>query len=621
MVSEAAISVPSHIHDLGAKYLGASLVSFSVWAPRATAVSVHLTHPRDQVHDLEPSGHGYFYGEVEGVTPGTRYKYRLNGSEFPDPASRSQPDGVHEPSEVIDLRFPWTDSEWKGLSIEDYAIYELHIGTFTPEGTFDAAVEHLDYLKQLGVTAIEVMPIAQFPGHRNWGYDGVYPFAVQSTYGGPAAFQRFVNAAHSKGLAVILDVVYNHLGPEGNYLSQFGPYFTDRYKTPWGQAINFDGDDSAEVRSFFVQNAVQWMTEFHVDALRLDAIHGIFDNSEIHILRELGEVVKASAQGRLVHLIAESDLNETRVIRPASEGGYGMDAQWNDDFHHSLHSLLTSENKGYYADFGSLDHLATAYRNGYVYSGQFSRFRNREHGTPSAALPANRFVVFTENHDQIGNRMFGERLTDLLQLEAIKLSAGALILSPYIPLLFMGQEYADTSPFQYFVSHSDESLIQAIRDGRRKEFESFEWAGDVPDPQAVETFLRSKLKHELRDHPKHKPLLEFYRELFRLRRVLPSLRNLSKEHCEVIKVDAANTLVLRRWLQPEESLTLLHFSDKPVRFDWPLPEGLWRKVIDSADARWNGPGGVVGDEIATAGGNYTFTLPPKSVCLLVRGNG
>ena len=357
---------------LGAKYLGGKRCSFLVWAPKAKRVDVHIVSPHDFVEPLEPTSSGYFYGEVEGVFPGARYQYGINGvARWPDPASRFQPEGVHGPSEIASADFEWTDQAWRGLPLMDYVLYELHVGTFTTAGTFDGVIEQLDYLKELGVTAIELMPVAQFPGDRNWGYDGVYPFAVQASYGGPAGLKRLVDAAHAKNLAVVLDVVYNHLGPEGNYLEQYGNYFTDRYTTPWGRAINFDGDDSAAVRRFVVESALQWTTEFYIDALRLDAVHAIYDASETHILREIADTVHQHAGSRLVHVIAESDLNDVRIIKSSEEGGYGFDAQWSDDFHHSLHALLTKERTGYYADFGDLHHLAKAYEEGFVYSGQF----------------------------------------------------------------------------------------------------------------------------------------------------------------------------------------------------------------------------------------------------------
>jgi maltooligosyltrehalose trehalohydrolase len=410
---------------------------------------------------------------VQGVKPGTRYFYRLDGNtERPDPASKFQPEGVHGPSQVIDPHFVWEELHWSGIPFSHYVLYELHVGTFTAQGTFDAIVPHLDELKDLGITSIEIMPVAQFPGDRNWGYDGVYPGAVQNSYGGPEGLKRLIDACHQRGLAVTLDVVYNHLGPEGNYLCDFGPYFTDRYHTPWGAAINFDGPDSDAVRRFFIENALSWVTEFRLDALRLDAVHGIFDFSALHFLQELAAAVHEQAErlNRRIYVIAESDLNDVRLVSSPELGGYGLDAQWNDDFHHALHTLLTGERTGYYEDFGRIQDLAKAFAEGFVYSGAYSPARRRRHGNTSKDLAADRFVVCAQNHDQVGNRLKGDRLSALVSFEGLKLAAAVVLLSPFIPLLFMGEEYGETAPFPYFVSHSDPDLIEVVRRGRRAEF-------------------------------------------------------------------------------------------------------------------------------------------------------
>ena len=434
---------------------------FRVWAPRAEKVEVRLVAPQERLLPLKKAEAGYFHGVLERVEPGARYFYRLDGTrERPDPASRFQPEGVHGPSQVIEPDFPWTDQGWCGLGLPAYVIYEIHVGAFTPAGTFEAVIPHLAELKELGITALELMPVAQFPGRRNWGYDGVFPYAVQNSYGGPAGLKRLVDACHRHGLAVILDVVYNHLGPEGNYLGDYGCYFTDRYRTPWGEAVNFDGPHSDEVRRFFIENALYWIGDCHIDALRLDALHAIFDQSPQPFLAELAEAVHAQAEGlnRRVHLMAESDLNDVRLIRPPELGGYGLDAHWNEDFHHALHTLLTGEQGGYYEDFGRLAQLAKAFREGFVYSGQYSPYRRRRHGSSSRGLPGQRFIVFAQNHDQVGNRLLGDRLTRLVSFEALKLAAGAMILSPFLPLLFMGEEYGEVAPFHYFISHSDPAV-------------------------------------------------------------------------------------------------------------------------------------------------------------------
>ena len=409
--------------------------------------------------------------------------------------------GVHGPSEIIDPRFPWEDDSWNGLPLSKYLLYELHVGAFTPDGTFKAIIPYLDYLLNLGITAVEIMPVAQFPGSRNWGYDGVYPYAAQNSYGGPDALKRLINACHLRGMAVVLDVVYNHLGPEGNYLWDFGPYFTDKYKTPWGPAINLDGPFSDEVRKFFIENALHWVTDFHIDALRVDAVHGMLDFSARHFLEELADVVHEQGErlARRVYVMSEGDLNDSRIIRSRDVGGYGLDAQWNDDFHHALHALLTHERSGYYGDFGELRHMIKALRDGFVYSGEYSAYRKRRHGNQSADLPARRFVVFCQNHDQVGNCAMGARLTQLVTMEGLKLAAGTVLLSPFIPLLFMGEEYGETSPFPYFVSHSDQSLVEAVRKGRREEFKAFEWPGEPPDPQAESTFMSAKVDHSLEE--------------------------------------------------------------------------------------------------------------------------
>lgn len=408
--------------------------------------------PRDPV-TMAPARGGWFEAVLRGLEPGARYIYILDGErKRPDPVSRAQPDGVHGPSEVVDTRaFSWKDESWRGLALRDMVIYELHVGAFTSEGTFDAVIPRLERLRELGVTAVELMPVASFPGSWNWGYDGVALFAPQRTYGGPAGLQRLVDACHNHGLAVVLDVVYNHLGPEGNHLTEFGPYFTDRYTTPWGQAINYDGEDARPVRDFIIANALYWVREYHIDSLRLDAIHGIFDASPLHILRELNDSAQRLARriGRIVSVVAESDLNDRRVIDPVRKKGYGLAGQWSDDFHHCVHTLLTGEQNGYYADFGSLKQLAKAYTDGFVYDGQYSSLRGRAHGTPTRDISAERFIVYAQNHDQVGNRARGERLYSLVDFDALKLAAAAILLSPYVPLLFMGEEYGERTPFLF----------------------------------------------------------------------------------------------------------------------------------------------------------------------------
>ena len=606
--------------SLGATYLGEGRCQFHVWAPLHQRVEVHIVSPTERIISLESEGNGYFAATTESVKPGARYLYRLDGQkERPDPASRFQPEGVHGPSQVVDANFPWEDLSWSGLPLRDYVIYELHVGTFTSEGTFKGTISHLDELKDLGITALELMPVAQFPGNRNWGYDGVYSFAVQDSYGGPDGLKRLVNTCHEKGIAVVLDVVYNHLGPEGNYLWDFGPYFTDRYKTLWGSSINFDGPHSDEVRHFFIQNALYWVTEFHVDALRIDAIHAIFDFSALPFLQELGSVIHARAEqlNRRVYLIAESALNDTRVIRMRELGGYGLDAQWNDDFHHALHTLLTGDRTGYYQDFSQLRDLAKAFREGFVYSGEYSPYRRRRHGNSSRDIPAHRLVVFAQNHDQVGNRMGGERLSQLTSHEGMKLAAGVVLLSPFIPLLFMGEEYGETAPFSYFVSHSDPDLVETVRRGRREEFAAFGWKDEPPDPQDEATFLRAKLRHSLRRKDRHKVLLELYRDLLQFRREIPALANESKDDMEVSDYEGKKVLVIKRWSGSDEAVVVFSFGELPTTVTIPFPEGRWRKRMDSAEERWHGPGSHIPHELGSHG-EVIISLQPHAFVLFVR---
>jgi maltooligosyltrehalose trehalohydrolase len=564
---------------------------------------------------MRKDARGHFETVAEDVLPGSLYKIRLGDlPERPDPASRFQPRGSQGPSQVVDLSFPWTDPGWTGLPLDRYAFYELHVGTFTPEGTFKAVIPRLDSLKELGITAVEIMPVAQFPGDRNWGYDGTFPFAVQDTYGGPAGFQELVDACHRRGLAVVLDVVYNHVGHEGNALWGSAPFFTDRHKTPWGSAMNFDGPGSDEVREFFLQSALGWIRDFHVDALRLDAVHAIMDSSARPFLEELAGRVRETARalGRQVHLIAESDRNDPRLVRPPGQGGYGLDAVWNDDFHHSLHVLLTGERDGYYEDFGTLEQLGRAYTEGFVFSGQHSGYRGRRHGAPSGDLEPSRFVVFAQNHDQIGNRMLGERLASMVPFEKLKLAAGLVLLSPNLPLLFMGEEYGETAPFPYFCSFTDPALIEGIRNGRREEFARFRWKGEPPDPQDEETFRKARLNGPLPDHPRHAALRSFHRELLGLRR-RPPFSALSREGLSAKVHEGWKALALLRTGGGARATILCTFSDQAAEIPFPAEGRRWMKVLDSADPRWGGPGAAAPDTID--GPVAGIPLPPASVCV------
>ncbi len=465
------------------------------------------------------------------------------------------------------------------------------------------------------MTAVEIMPVAQCPGRRNWGYDGAYPFAVQNSYGGPRALQELVDACHRNGVAVVLDVVYNHLGPEGNYFREFGPYFTDRYRTPWGSAINFDGPYSDGVRRFFIENALYWISEFHIDALRLDAVHGIFDQSAYPFLEELGDEVHAlgAELGRNVYLIAESNLNDPRLIQAKARGGIGLDGQWNDDFHHALRTVLTGDTSGYYQDFGTVQQIAKAYRDGFVYTGEYSEFRRRRHGRPAPDMPAGRLVVFSGNHDQAGNRMLGERLAYLVTMEEQKLAAGAVLLSPFLPLLFMGEEYGETAPFLYFIEHSDPALIDAVRRGRKEEFESFAWQGEPPDPQDLETYEMSKLRWPLLDQEPHRTMFQYYRALMKLRKELSPVLlhpNVSKD---VVVREDADIVDLCYTAGTSSVRLLLNFAKEIVNVEARRP-GRGALRIDSSSAKWSGPGSLA-PRLLDGDARQEVRLQPRSLVL------
>lgn len=568
--------------DIGALPVAGG-VRFRVWAPAATSVEVEVPAAGGQKFLLSPDGE-YFQGVVPAAA-GDDYWYWLDGTlRRPDPASRCQPEGVHGPSRIVDPAFSWQDGVWSGIALDDCIFYELHIGTFTPAGTFDAAIERLDYLRELGVTALELMPVGQFPGERNWGYDGVYPFAPQLSYGGVAGLKRFVDACHRQGLAVFLDVVYNHLGPEGNYLHAFGPYFTDRYRTPWGDAVNFDGPGSDGVRHYFIANACHWLREYHFDGLRLDAVHGIFDFSARHILAELAEAVHAlsAAMGRTAYVIAESDLNDPRLVTAPMVGGYGLDAQWCDDFHHALRTLLTGDRGGYYRDFGEFSQVLKSFQEGFVIAGDYSSYRKRRHGRSSAGIPPGQLVVFSANHDQVGNRRRGERLSAHLALPQLKLAAATVLLSPYIPLLFMGEEYRETAPFPYFISHGDATLVAAIRRSRAEEFAGGSEAGDVPDPQSEATFRAAKIDPSARRRGEHRALFAFYGELIRLRKEWAPLARLSRENLQIVADADERLLVLRRCADNGEIRCLFNFSEQSRVLRPPLAAGTLEILLDSS---------------------------------------
>ena len=605
---------------VGAHYLGEGRCEFTVWAPKLNSVAVQILEPEKQVIPLTAQADGYWQTIVDNVYPGTSYLYQLNDAEaHPDPASYFQPQGVHGASQVIDHQFDWTDTNWTGLPLESMIFYELHVGTFTPEGTFAAIIPRLQDLRELGINAIELMPIAQFPGddhappelsYRNWGYDGVFLFALQNSYGKPHELKQFVNACHEHGIAVVLDVVYNHFGPEGNYMSHFAPYFTETYRTPWGSAMNFDDFHSQGVRQYFIQNALYWLRDFRIDALRLDAVQAIYDLGAKHFLRELAEVVDilAAEDGRKRYLIAESDLNDAKIIRPFDQNGYGLDAQWSDDFHHALHSLLTGDRQGYYQDYGLPSQLAKAYTDTFIYDWKYAPHRGRFHGMPCTDRSPSQFVVCIQNHDQIGNQMKGERLWQKVSFEGLKLAAGAILLSPHLPLLFMGEEYGETAPFMYFVSHSDPELIKAVRAGRNQEFEAFHYDEEPPDPEAVDTFLACKLNWQLRQQDKHKILWQFYKRLIQLRQSYIVSKQVQRKNIKAIANDENQTILLQQGNDDEQILVLMNFYKSAVTLPV-MVDRSGHKLLDSATEAWLGNGSQLPEVIHPS---QPVTIQPES---------
>lgn len=505
------------------------MAELKVWAPKAQTLQL-CCGGQELAMQQQDSESGWWHLATDLLQHGSDYKLRVNGEgPFPDPRSPWQPEGIHGPSRWLDHHsYPWQHPNWQAPPLASGVIYELHIGTFSADGTFDSAIERLDHLVDLGITHVELMPVAEFSGSYGWGYDTVDLFAPHHAYGGPEGLKRLVDACHERGLAVILDVIYNHLGPVGNYLSQFGPYFTDHYTTPWGEAVNFDGKQSGGVRRFFIDNALMWLRDYRIDGLRLDAVHAMLDSSAVHFLEQLASEVKQlqSTLGRHLVLIAESDLNDSRVIRSQEAGGYGIDAQWNEDFHHALQSALTGESKGYYQDFTQLKDLTKCLTRGFALDGEYSHYRQRVHGRSAADLPGGRFIGCLQNHDQVGNRAIGDRTGALLTTGQLKIGAAIVLCSPFVPMLFQGEEWAASTPFLYFTDHQEPELADAVRNGRKSEFAAFGWDPDaIPDPQEKSTFNNSKLNWEEREQDQHKELLNWHRELIQLRRQLPELRD------------------------------------------------------------------------------------------------
>jgi maltooligosyltrehalose trehalohydrolase len=575
--------------------------TFEVWAPRAQTLEVLVN---GQTFPMQRSEGDWWKSQIAEAGPGSLYQFRINsGQPLPDPRSAYQPHGIHGPSLVVDhATFRWTDQIWQAKPLSNALVYELHTGTFSQAGTFLGAIEHLDYLVGLGVTHIELMPINEFSGEWGWGYDGVDLFAPHHSYGSPDELKQLVDACHRKGLAVLLDVVYNHLGPTGNYINQFGHYFTEAYRTPWGSAVNLDHVGSHEVRRFFLDNAVMWLRDYHFDGLRLDAVHAYHDQSALPFLEELALTVDAlcAELGRHLVLIAESDLNDPRLITCREAGGFGLDAQWSDDFHHALHAVLTGEVKGYYEDFGSLEHLATALQQAFVYGGSYSAHRRRVHGRPAVNISGHRFLGYAQNHDQVGNRARGERLSHLLSPERQKIAAALVLTSPFVPMLFQGEEFGASAPFQYFTHHDDPELAKSVSAGRRNEFAAFGWnPEDIPDPQDVATFERSKLCwNEISAEP-HASLLDWYRKLIALRRSSAALTDGRLDLVKVAFDEQAKWVVVRR--QQVEVVCNLADGCQAIPIDGRA--SMVDKNVLSSTANWRLRPGFI-------------ELPPDSVAIL-----
>jgi malto-oligosyltrehalose trehalohydrolase len=552
---------------------GPGRAEFSVWAPAASRAEVWVD---GQLHPMRAGGRGWWRASVAHAGPAARYAFRLDGGDLlADPRSPRQPDGPDQPGQLYDhSAFCWNDEQWRGRDLRGCVIYELHTGTFTAQGTLDAAIGQLDYLRALGVDIVELMPLAAFPGRHGWGYDGISLWAVHEPYGGPDALKRFVAACHARDIGVVLDVVYNHVGL-GNRLADFGPYFTDAYRTPWGPAVNLDRPGSDEVRQFIVANALMWLRDYHVDGLRLDAVHALADSRATHLLEELSVAVAAlgSRLNRKLLLIAESEANDPRLVTPVAEGGYGLSAQWSDDFHHALHAALTGERQGYYCDFGTMAALAKTLATVFLHDGTWSDFRGQSHGrpVPTRRIPAEAFIGFLQDHDQVGNRAIGDRISASLPLDLLKLGAGLLLTSPFTPMLFMGEEWGSKTPWQYFTDHPDTGLGRAVADGRRAEFARHGWrAADVPDPQDPATFERSKLDWSRASSPDGRDLLAWYRELIRLRRSRPELTDPRLDLVGTSYDEGRRWLVLTRG----RIRVAANFGDEPQRLPVGVPHGL-----------------------------------------------
>jgi maltooligosyltrehalose trehalohydrolase len=589
------------------------MTTFRVWAPVPDAVELALGD--GSRHAMEPSPSGWWTVVAPGAGPGTAYGFVLDGDgPFPDPRSPFQPHGVHSLSRLVDHQaFTWTDAAFEARPLEDAVIYELHVGTFTEAGTFAGAIGLLDDLVALGVSHVELMPVVEFPGRRGWGYDGVDLFAPHHAYGGPEGLKQLVDECHARGLAVLIDVVYNHLGPDGNYLARFGPYFSHRYTTPWGDAVNFDAAGSDEVRRFVVDNALMWLRDYHADGLRVDAVHEIYDKSAVHILEQLAEEVHVlgETQGRRLVVIAESDLNDPRLVHDIAAGGYGLDAAWNDDFRHALHVTITGEADAYHGQYTGLPDLAKSVAEVYAYDGRYSAFRGRVHGRPVGDVPRTRFVGFLQNHDQVGNRAMGERSAHLMPPGALRVGAALVLLGPFVPMLFAGEEWGASTPFLYFTDHQHEDLAEAVRAGRRAEFPAFLREGlEVPDPQAVSTFERSRLRWDEIREPRHAELLEWHRSLIAFRRAHPELRDGTSP---VVRCDPHE-----RWLVLERPSVVIaaNLGAATARAPLSSPGGGSTSGTDASAASARAAT-LVSDPAIRVGAD-TVELPPWSVAVLER---
>jgi maltooligosyltrehalose trehalohydrolase len=542
---------------------------FRIWAPRAHALQL-LLNDNERLPMIGPDSRGWWSLEVQRAGCNTDYAYLIDDdpTPYPDPRSVWQPRGVHGASRIYDeAAFEWTDGNWHSPPLSGAVLYELHIGTFSPEGTFDGAITHLGHLVELGITHVELMPINEFAGNRGWGYDGVFLFAVFEPYGGPDGLKRFVDACHAKNLAVILDVVYNHFGPVGNYANKFAPYLTDRFHTPWGAAVNFNEGGSDEVRRFFCDNALMWLKDYHVDGLRLDAVHEYIDRSAVHFMEQLSaEVEQLGAMlGRKFVVIAESDLNDPKFVRPREARGFGMDAQWSDDFHHSLFTLLWKDpGRGYYDDFGSMDDLEKSLKHVFVYDGVFSGYRHHTHGRPVDGLSAHHFLGYIQNHDQVGNRAAGERLEHLVGIDAAKVALGIVLTAPFLPMLFMGEEFAASTPFLYFADHEEDEMRRLVSEGRKRDFAAFGWEeSQIPDPEAPETVERSRLNWSELHSGKHAEMLEWTKQLIHLRRTTVDLNDGDLGHVEIHCRADERTLIMQRG----KVRVLVNLGESPLKID------------------------------------------------------